>query len=876
MNHTSGRCKFLGLVIIALIPIAAAVECPPDGTMTPPDNTNTNVNDNDNTPAGNPTPNPADGTWALAFDASNVGALSGVWGSGPNDVFVVGGRTSQGEIYHFDGTTWRAMDVPSVSLLVWVYGFGPNDVYAVGLAGGAVHYDGTSWKKLSTGTGEELWGIWGASPNDIWIVGGTVGTGDPVLMHYDGQSFTNVPVPANDRGATSIFKVWGDGTKVIAVGEKGLIIEYDGNSWKQVPAGANADDDFVSLWGTSPSNIVAVGGRATARIGRYDGTGWTTFKPGGAGLNACFMDNPDFAVIGGVGGYVGRFEPGATAPINEVSPTDFDVHAIWGDGSGRYFAVGGVFSPPYRGVALIRFLGDPPAAAVPPEGVADQCASDAACNDNNPCTLDRCINGECVSTPIDCDDGDPCTIDTCVNGNCVHTPMVCDDGNPCTTDACVNGVCVFTPVNCNDNNPCTVDTCVNGVCSNLPRNCDDGDPCTFDYCDNGVCVHEAICLPNEICVNGVCESAPDCFDGGDCDDGNPCTIDTCENGQCVFTPMECDDGSPCTVDTCENGVCVFTPIDCDDGDPCTIDTCGLATLKGDLNDDCLNDVNDMPPFVEVLLGSITSPGMIARGDMDGDGVADGRDIPLFVGAVMAGDQCGVESCIHTPMECDDGDPCTADACVNGNCEFTPIPGCGCTFESDCDLGETCDNGMCVPTSGPDLEVGVGGGVAGCITTPFERFENGGLLQFCQGFQGLSDVWLTIRVKGFAPNASLRVTRSLSFVGVNCSTTPNCDIGLYCIDNLCSPIDRVTTTVPMTDVGGGVNQTTNYLFAMFFPPDYLEARDAVLTIKVEDPNNSAITATQVYYLTLFPRRLCNDANPCPIGQDCVNFYCVPQE
>lgn len=872
MKHCTRRRSVQLIAFISILSVTLATECPTDDTIVPSDdNTNSNTG-----PGGNPTPDPANGTWALAFDATNVGALSSVWGSGPNDVFVVGGRTSQGEIYHFDGATWRAMNVPSVGLLVWVFGFGPDDVYAVGLNGSAVHYDGNTWTKLTTGTKEELWGVWGRASNDLWIVGGTVGSGDPVLLHYDGQTFTPVAVPPNDRAATSIFKVWGIGSKIYAVGEKGLIIQYDGSQWKQVPAGPNADDDFVSLWGTSDSNIVAVGGRSTARIASFDGANWTTFKPGGAGLNAAFMDNPEFAVIGGVGGYVGRFEPGSTEPIDEQSPTDFDIHAIWGDGSGAYFAVGGNFSPPFHGVALIRFLGDPPAAAVPPVGVSDQCDADAACNDDDPCTLDRCVNGECVFTPIDCDDGDPCTIDTCENGNCVHTPKVCNDNNPCTIDTCVNGSCVFTPMNCSDNDPCTVDTCVNGVCTHSPRNCDDGNPCTFDFCDNGVCVHESICMSNQICVNGVCMSAPDCFDAGDCDDGDPCTIDTCENGQCVFTPMVCDDDDPCTVDTCENGVCVFTPNDCDDGDPCTIDTCGLITLKGDFNGDCINNVDDVTAFIDVLMGVNATPGNLSRGDMNGDGSTDGRDIQLFIDVVILGKECGVETCIHTPMVCDDGDPCTTDACVNGACEFTPIPGCGCTFESDCGLGETCDNGMCAPTSAPDVEVGSGGGAFGCVTTPYEPFVNGGYMPLCEGFQGLTETYLTIRTRGFAPNASVQVTRSLSFEGTSCTTAPNCDIGLFCVDNLCSPINRTTTTIVMTDIGGGVNQTTTYGFVLFFSPDYLDARNAVLTIKVQDPNNSAISATQVYHLVLSPRRLCSVGDPCPVAQDCVNNYCVPQD
>jgi hypothetical protein len=77
------------------------------------------------------------------------------------------------------------------------------------------------------------------------------------------------------------------------------------------------------------------------------------------------------------------------------------------------------------------------------------------CDDGDPCTIDECVDGECVFTPMDCDDGDPCTIDRCVDGKCVFTPMDCDDGDPCTSDACVDGVCVHTPItNCNCASKC--------------------------------------------------------------------------------------------------------------------------------------------------------------------------------------------------------------------------------------------------------------------------------------------------------------------------------------------------------------------------------------------------------------------------------------
>ena len=67
------------------------------------------------------------------------------------------------------------------------------------------------------------------------------------------------------------------------------------------------------------------------------------------------------------------------------------------------------------------------------------------CNDNNPCTIDRCgANGceytyreGCCLTDSDCDDGLFCTTDYCINNKCVHEEYKCKQSDdPCVTASC--------------------------------------------------------------------------------------------------------------------------------------------------------------------------------------------------------------------------------------------------------------------------------------------------------------------------------------------------------------------------------------------------------------------------------------------------------
>jgi hypothetical protein len=147
---------------------------------------------------------------------------------------------------------------------------------------------------------------------------------------------------------------------------------------------------------------------------------------------------------------------------------------------------------------------------------------------NEPCkTNGRCNpnTGLCDYTPVVCDEK-PCMKGVCLDttGECSYTPLQngspCSDGNLCTMDSCVAGKCVSTPVNCTrvGSNPCQFNngTCVpsTGKCAyaNKPEGtgCDDGNLCTTkDKCTAGQCVGTNSCCMGTknkcgICVRDCC------------------------------------------------------------------------------------------------------------------------------------------------------------------------------------------------------------------------------------------------------------------------------------------------------------------------------------------------------------------------------------
>ncbi len=68
------------------------------------------------------------------------------------------------------------------------------------------------------------------------------------------------------------------------------------------------------------------------------------------------------------------------------------------------------------------------------------CGQSDDCNENG--IPDECDGGcpECI-TDYDCEDDDLCTVDICVQGECLHEPIECPEGS-----ICLEGVCVTAPL----------------------------------------------------------------------------------------------------------------------------------------------------------------------------------------------------------------------------------------------------------------------------------------------------------------------------------------------------------------------------------------------------------------------------------------------
>jgi hypothetical protein len=284
-----------------------------------------------------------DAVW-MVDHVTTDGAVLGVWGSGPDDVWAVGGQVDSPLVLHGDGARWTPVGVEGNSLLWSVYGFSATDVYAVGEAGLILHFDGSSWTRVVSGTDLLLYGVWGSSGDDVWIVGGDRygSAGSAIVLRGTRGSFSRVEMPP-ELAPSVLFKVHGFAPDdVYLVGNEG-VLRWNGTAWRREPMPTT--EPLRAMWGQNARDIYAVGGNETGEIFRYDGQQWTEVAnlSIGLGLSGVFTsaDGPTIAV--GANALVFELDHDGSL-INAKLPTTDSLpflHAVWGDGHGTTYTVGG-------------------------------------------------------------------------------------------------------------------------------------------------------------------------------------------------------------------------------------------------------------------------------------------------------------------------------------------------------------------------------------------------------------------------------------------------------------------------------------------------------------------------------------------------------
>lgn len=283
-----------------------------------------------------------DNTWSpmnMGFSATH--GYAKLAGPTAHDIYAVG----IGTIAHYDGSKWSQVFHEEAAGLRDIIAFTPTEVYAVGWkvdpSGGLVlHWDGATWKPISPpslpGSYLYLESVWGTSGDDLYV-GGTDATSKATVLHYDGTGWSQ----AWQGPQYNLSGLWGtDDNNIYAITASGppllgSIVHFDGTAWTEVVKGSN----YMAIWGTSSSNVFAVGNSADRHglISHFDGSAWshwTSPEPesqfwgvGGSADNAVTVSGNHFTGSQFVS-MVMRFD-GATWAPQPASPENAWLYDIW-------------------------------------------------------------------------------------------------------------------------------------------------------------------------------------------------------------------------------------------------------------------------------------------------------------------------------------------------------------------------------------------------------------------------------------------------------------------------------------------------------------------------------------------------------------------
>ena len=192
----------------------------------------------------------ADGGYQTLAGGADARTLNDLWGN-----WAIG---TGGLLLHWDGTDWRPQTVPTTADLMGIWGSGPDSIWVVG-TGGVLHWDGSTW---TAGPSAPVDAVWGSSATDVWAFGA------PNFFHWDGTQWTSSPSPLSST--RRVRAAWGARANDIwAVGTAGTFVHWNGIAWS-VEAASLTQENLIGVWGTG----TAVEAISSGSVFRFDGQGW--------------------------------------------------------------------------------------------------------------------------------------------------------------------------------------------------------------------------------------------------------------------------------------------------------------------------------------------------------------------------------------------------------------------------------------------------------------------------------------------------------------------------------------------------------------------------------------------------------------------------
>jgi hypothetical protein len=473
-------------------------------------------------PAGNGSQQPTDAglSWRQVF-TDLPAALTTVWGTNQNDVWVAGSDTQDGlgpMVLHFEAGAWTRKRTASQGDLWWVHGFPGGPILFAGSEGTVLRFTGGRFQRIAAPrTYGTVYGVWGADPTDVWAVGGdpVYGTGAFVWRYTNGrfESVGPLPVPATE--VVAYFKVWGTSRDdVWIVGTPGILLHYDGTTLARMDPGV-PDPLFTVHASPSGSDYAVVGGSDLGvLLERTSAGSWSqaALPQGTPLLTGVWLTDDGGFTTGAQGTVLSRRRGAWTVEATGLS-TEKALHSVWVDPAGGVWAAGGdVLVPPFgNGVLIHRGTAVPTTYSVedaPPDPVRDSgpdgrapsrdAMADASTVDSSPVPPSPGLGDgmpDQWAPPEPPDAGERhvrCGAATCTLPGercCANATTGVPAGCVATSEACPSG---RAPVSCDE-----------------PADCGTGKSCCLNRYLQAGALQNVQCQPS--CVGpSVCQTASDC------------------------------------------------------------------------------------------------------------------------------------------------------------------------------------------------------------------------------------------------------------------------------------------------------------------------------------------------------------------------------
>lgn len=267
------------------------------------------------------------GAWCRVDLPPSPVSLNGIWGSGSDDVWIVG---TPALTLHWNGNRLAASKVDTRQALFGVWGSGKDDVWTFSTSASTWHtrgFDGydAGWTRSAEGAGPQqggwptpIYGMWGTGATDVWAVGASLSSSNarPTVFHSNG---------------------WQDG---------GPLWQPSGTSNADPPGPEPVTFNAISGSVDSRVWIVGNGGKTRHTTGWDDErTVWTPVNSETSRDLFAVWCSPDGVVwAGGEGGTMSRLtreQNGEYSAQTVAVPTTVPIRAIWGSAADDVWAVGG-------------------------------------------------------------------------------------------------------------------------------------------------------------------------------------------------------------------------------------------------------------------------------------------------------------------------------------------------------------------------------------------------------------------------------------------------------------------------------------------------------------------------------------------------------